>query len=393
MADYFSLEEVLGSTENMTYIRNNQPNDDSVDTVAGVDWFLYNGVPAATLYISGNSFIGIGSNAEHLKVCRRDGKVYTLRREEGTIYGCYRFLHIRWEGYSAHNSTSADLRLVWDMVMLDIGDIALRLEAVPTNPSYMGVSALVTGAGTISFEPTADMELTFQHQDESGTAFQRIDGLPLLLDPYNRRYLISDSTGSLYTIVEGVLSKLEENELTAEAFETYGVQDIPDGNLLLGLTEPTILYWHDSQNRFPPFHVSYTGVPKPQVIFSENIDMSDRSILGIEKVIADADDATLFSVSFDAGKHGGHTPPRAGHDSLRQTPGCPRLSWRVSARMPGQKRPSPGSSCTVSSSAARRASCTPLPQTISTGRNENAQRKKCNRTYQRPYGRDRGLRG
>ena len=47
--------------------------------------------------------------------------------------------------------------------------------------------------------------------------------------------------------------------------------------------------------------VSYTGVPIPQVLYPENIDMSDSTILGIEKVTADCSDEVLFAVSFDDG--------------------------------------------------------------------------------------------
>ena len=35
----------------------------------------------------------------------------------------------------------------------------------------------------------------------------RSDALPVLLDPYNRRYLITDATGALYTVEEGSLLK------------------------------------------------------------------------------------------------------------------------------------------------------------------------------------------
>ena len=246
--------------------------------------------------------MGIGTNGEQVKVHRRDAMSWTIRREEGTIYNYYRFLRVRWEGYSQYSMTSADVKLVWDLLLLDTGDIVLHFETIPTNPSYLGECTLVTGTGNISFTPVAGECVTFLHQNDSGTAFVRSDKLPVLLDPYNRRYLITDATGALYTVEEGSLLKLSETELTAEVFETYGVQDIPDGALLLTLVDPTILYWHDSQNRFPPFTASYTGVPKPQVIYSENIDMSDSSIIGIEKVTVDCDDSALFAVSFDAGE-------------------------------------------------------------------------------------------
>lgn len=302
MADYFSIQEVLSGTDNMTFIRNNVGNDSGTDTAPGVSWFLYNSVAAENIYVSGNSWMGIGTNAEQVKVHRRDAMSWTVRREEGTIYGYYRFLRVRWEGYSQYNLKTDNVKLVWDLLLLDTGDIVLNFENVPTNTSYFGECVLVTGSGNIAFTPAAGTTIAFLHQDDTGTSFLRSDTLPVLLDPYNRRYLITDANGDLYTVEDGALLKLAETELSAEVFETYGVQDIPDGALLLTLTDPTILYWHDSQNRFPPFRATFSGIPKPQTIYSENIDMSDASIIGIEKVTVDADDAALFAVSFDAGE-------------------------------------------------------------------------------------------
>ena len=135
MADYFSIQEVLSGTDNMTFIRNNVGNDSGTDTAPGVSWFLYNSVAAENIYVSGNSWMGIGTNAEQVKVHRRDAKVWTIRREEGTIYGYYHFLRIRWEGYTNYSATSADVRLVWDLLLLDTGDIVLHFETIPTNTS------------------------------------------------------------------------------------------------------------------------------------------------------------------------------------------------------------------------------------------------------------------
>lgn len=301
MLDYGTIDDILKSTENMTVLRNSL-NDDSTDTIDGVDWFQYNGKTASTLYVSGNSWMGIGENTEHLRIVRRDADLMTLRREEGTLWGAFRFLRIRWEGYSVHGNRIDATRLVWDVIFFDTGDICVSFETVPTNSSYLADSNLVTGAGSISFVPLSGNIISFKPQDETGTTFELKDHAPAFLDPYNRRYLVTDASGTLYTVADGTLMKMEETELTAEVFETYGVQDIPDGNLLVTLTDPTILYWHDSENRFPDFKATYTGVPIPQVLYSENIDMSDATILGIEKVTADCDDHVLFAVSFDDGE-------------------------------------------------------------------------------------------
>lgn len=301
MLDYGTIDDILKSTGNMTVLRNSL-NDDSTDTINGVDWFQYNGKTASTLYVSGNSWMGIGENTEHLRIVRRDADLMTLRREEGTLWGSFRFLRVRWEGYSVHGNHIDATRLVWDVIFFDTGDICVSFETVPTNSSYLADSNLVTGAGSISFVPLSGNIISFKPQDETGTTFELKDHAPVFLDPYNRRYLVTDASGALYTVADGALLKMEETELTAEVFETYGVQDIPDGNLLVTLTDPTILYWHDSENHFPDFKATYTGVPIPQVLYSENIDMSDATILGIEKVTADCDDHVLFAVSFDDGE-------------------------------------------------------------------------------------------
>lgn len=302
MFDYGTIDDILSTTENMTILRNNSLQDDGTDTVPGVDWFQYNGKTASSLYVSGNSWIGFGENAEHLRIVRRDADLMTLRREEGTLWGAYRFLRIRWEGYSVHGNRIAETRVVWDCILFDTGDICVYFDTIPTNSNYLAESNLITGNRTIPFTALSGKTISFKSEDDTGRTFSYMDQAPVFLDPYNRRYLITDTKEDLYTIEDGEFLKLSEKELTAEVFETYGVQDIPDGSLLIALEDPTVLYWHDSQNRFPDFKATYSGVPIPQVIYSENIDMSDATILGIEKVTADCDERVLFAVSFDDGE-------------------------------------------------------------------------------------------
>lgn len=301
MHDYGTIEDILSSTENMMVLRNNSLQDDGTDTVTGVDWFVYNKKIASALYVSGNSWVGFCSSTEQLQIVRRDTDLMTLKREEGTLWETYRFLRIRWEGYSVHGNRVEATRMIWELLLFDNGVIGVYFEKIPTNSSYLAESKLITGDGTLSFTAISGKMISFKPKDTEGKGFVYVDHAPVFLDPYNRRYLITDAEHVLYTVSDHTLTKLEETELCAKVFETYGVQDIPDGKLLLSLTDPTILYWHDSQNRFPEFRVKYSGVPVAQVIYSENIDMSDSTILGIEKVTADCADTVLFAVSFDNG--------------------------------------------------------------------------------------------
>lgn len=118
---------------------------------------------------------------------------------------------------------------------------------------------------------------------------------------YDIKYLIR-SGSTLYTITDGNLTALTETEVTASLFQTYGVDDVPDGTLLLGLTDPEVLYWHDSTDDPPELTLTVTGSPPvPQIVITSTQDMSDPSILGIESATVDASDDVLFAISFDDG--------------------------------------------------------------------------------------------
>lgn len=118
---------------------------------------------------------------------------------------------------------------------------------------------------------------------------------------YDRKYLLR-SNSTLYTITDGALSALTETEITASLFRTYGVDEIPDGALLVGLTDPEVLYWHDSTDELPVLTSSVTGSPPvPQVVVTNPQDMSDSTILGIESVTVTASEDVLFALSFDDG--------------------------------------------------------------------------------------------
>ena len=196
MFDYGRIEDLLKSTEHMEILRNNSLQDDGTDTVEGAAWFQYKGKVASTLYVSGNSWIGFGENVEQLKIVRRDTDLMTLRREEGTIWGTYRFLRIRWEGYSVHGKRNDETKMVWDAILFDTGEICVYFDTIPTNSSYLADSCLVTGNSTIPFTALTGKVISFRPKDENGNGFEYMDHAPIFLDPYNRRYLISDVDGA-----------------------------------------------------------------------------------------------------------------------------------------------------------------------------------------------------
>lgn len=160
MAKLYTLAELLNTTDGMTVLRNNTAQDDGVDTVAGVDWFNFNGAVASNIYVSGNSYVGFGSNSEHLKVCRRDGKMWYLYRQEGVI-GNTRFLKIRWQGYTYYNSTSSSYALNWELFLFDDGGMYLNLVKVPSDSGYLGTNQLICGSNTYNFTVAASTPVSY----------------------------------------------------------------------------------------------------------------------------------------------------------------------------------------------------------------------------------------
>lgn len=148
MADTVSFDSLLNTTAGMTAIVSNTRHDDDVVSVTGVDWFTYAGKTASTIYVSGNNFIGFGQNAEQLKIWRRDGAIYYVYRQEGTLTSGKRFLKIRVEGYVYYSSTSSSYALKYEVFLIEGQTLFINVIQVPTNNSYTGTSSITDGNNT-----------------------------------------------------------------------------------------------------------------------------------------------------------------------------------------------------------------------------------------------------
>lgn len=148
MADTVSFDSLLNTTTGMTAVVSNTKHDDDVVSVTGVDWFTYAGKTASTIYVSGNNFIGFGQNAEQLKICRRDGAIYYVYRQEGTLTSGKRFLKIRVEGYTDYASVSASYALKYEVFLIEGQTLFVNVVQRPTNSGYTGTSSITDGKTT-----------------------------------------------------------------------------------------------------------------------------------------------------------------------------------------------------------------------------------------------------
>ena len=294
MANYESVASLLeAGTDNMEVIRNNNPNDDSVDSITGVDWFTFNNKIVSIVYVSGNTYFGFGENSEHLKVNRRDAKVYYIWREEGEVHG-HKFLKIRWKGYSYYSQTSSSYLLEYDVVMFDDMSILLHMINIPTS-SNDGTYSLTNSAGTVTYTVTTENpNVTFIY-NTSTNAYTVVNNIQ---EFYDKKYLI-ESAGVYYNVVEGVLNALPISILSASSFQQYGLDAVPSGELLVSLASPSILYWQDSSDPVPSLVANVTATPVPQIIISDEIVVLHNSIKGIASTTCTYTGNPLVAVSFD----------------------------------------------------------------------------------------------
>lgn len=110
------------------------------------------------------------------------------------------------------------------------------------------------------------------------------------------KYLVRNND-TIYTVADGSLVEVS-GELNSNLFINNGVDNIPDGALLMTLSNPEVLCWTDSET-LPTLTATVKGIPQPQVIVSEEINLMDGSIKGIESVAIDCKGEPVFAVSFD----------------------------------------------------------------------------------------------
>ena len=114
--------------------------------------------------------------------------------------------------------------------------------------------------------------------------------------PKKPKYLIRNND-IIYTIQNDSLVEVV-GDLNAQLFIDNGVDAIPDGTLLMTLSNPEVLCWTNAET-LPTLTATVKGIPEPQVVVTKEIDLMHSSIKGINGVTVDCKGDVLFAVSFD----------------------------------------------------------------------------------------------
>ena len=206
--NYNDVQEIFDAgISNMTcLLKDSNSYDNGTYTVEGAEYATYRGAVISSIYAGGDSYFGIGSNTEHLRVNKRDARMRSLYREEGTLYKRYKFLKVRWEGFTHYNQGDASNQIKYDVIFWETGDISLHMVNVPTS-NYDGTFQLVADKTYTYTKPTKVLpDVTFKYDQESDSfevIYEPID-MPL---PY--RVLIKDAGGTLYTLAVQTINALQ----------------------------------------------------------------------------------------------------------------------------------------------------------------------------------------
>ena len=300
--NYNNLDTLVADLDNFTEKPlDNTKNDMGRTQLTGTDWFKYNGNVVSYIHADGDGRIYLSSSTSYsryslLNVNQRDMVAYNTWGQTGTIGGVYKFLRIRWDGYSYYSRTSDDCHLAFDVILMSNHSIYLYISDWPTTYND-GTCSLVWASGSsVTYAPSADGDkFTFIPADEDGTSWTVESGFNEPEYPAIR-YLFRNSGGRLYTIKDGTPEVLTETALTAELFRTYGIDTLPSYSAYSSIGDLDILRWCEKDAG-----LSNTAIQTGQPAYMD-VDTGDIAIdYKVNRVWIDADDLLTFQVSFDGG--------------------------------------------------------------------------------------------
>lgn len=242
MENTVSFDSLLNTTAGMTAVVNNVKHDDDVVSVTGVDWFTYAGKTASTIYVSGNNFIGFGQNAEQLKIWYRNGAIYYVYRQEGTLASGKRFLKIRVEGYVYYSLTYSTYALKYEVFLIEGQTLFINVTQIPTSSYYKGISSITDGKATtdltISATSTVPISILVKNAGVSQiVSYEKfvedkyVTGITVSKMPDKTTYYqgeIFDSTGLEIskTYSDGALETITDYELSGFDSSSAGAKTI-----------------------------------------------------------------------------------------------------------------------------------------------------------------------
>lgn len=299
-----TISNHFNSSSGMTTLQSNLSGNNAATIDMPFTGFMFNGVEVTKIYVNTNKYIGFNSNEMHLKVhYRSGGGTYTYYKyvsDEGMP-----FLKIRFSGYTRSGYTTTQYRSLWELYLLENGDMYLHVLQGPTNSSYLGTNSLYCNGLTTSLTlntGTTDTYVSFYRADQEGKnwniVYEQYPGVtkdaPLYLAKIDDKF---------YSVNNNILVEQPITELKATSFVQYGSEEKVTSAIMPN--NPKIYVWAPNDT----FNLSWsaTAYPNPQTV-SVVIDMNHESITGINSFTADKSGTINVSHSFNGSDYTNETP-------------------------------------------------------------------------------------
>lgn len=166
---FVDLSTYADTTDGMTNASFSSDDGSSTFTVPSEFSWIFGSNRISSLVISGNSWIGLGSSTEHIKVNRRDCYITTYYYQliETGMSSVQKVLKIRWEGWAPYSSRDDNHKFIWELFLLDNGDAYLHLVSKASSTSWDGTFTFVGLSYTLN---DSAKDVTFKRVGEQGTA-------------------------------------------------------------------------------------------------------------------------------------------------------------------------------------------------------------------------------
>lgn len=162
-----TLDEYSDTTQDMTLVSwSSDDGTTSFNVPTGFEWF-FNTANIATIYISGNTWIGLGRSSEDVKVNRRDTYIQQYYWQLIDL-GRNKLLKIRWEGWSPYSSRDDAHKFIWELFLIDNGDAYLHLVSKGASASWDGQNTF--NDLSYQFNDSVNKNVSFIRTGTAGTA-------------------------------------------------------------------------------------------------------------------------------------------------------------------------------------------------------------------------------
>lgn len=275
-------------------------NDDTTVKFPDIGFdFYYNGANCrATIYSSGNSWVGFTGSNEQLKINRRDAGADNIYYANETVNNKPTF-RIRWEGHQSYSAWET-LDLVWELIIFNDSAMVLVIEKIP-NTGTNSFENPTIGTTTLTLEN--NKSYAFIPSQDQGKAYNVKEGSYVQA---NIKYLIVDGNEiKHWDTASSSYAKVSELPLTADKFQTYGDDTYHKERTGIISTSPSLKIWSPLAEMIAP-KVTQTIKPKPTIVtMKEDISFSEAYINDIINAVVTLDNTGSgiinFIVSVDSG--------------------------------------------------------------------------------------------